>query len=121
MGAGRGKKDNDVKPEQSTEDRKAVGVFDKLTEVSSTLMDAGELDVYSTSREVQDKAEFSVILLARIRYTRALASILGTLRQYVQEAHELKLEWHATVMSTLHCGSIAYICGMILPEAIERL
>lgn len=40
------------KRERSEQDRQAVEVFNQLTEAASTLMDAGELNIYSTSREV---------------------------------------------------------------------
>jgi hypothetical protein len=41
------------KRERSGDDRQAVQVFNQLTEAASTLMDAGELNIYSTSREVK--------------------------------------------------------------------
>ena len=41
-----------MKAEQTLEEKELAAVFERLTEASSTLMDAGELDVYSTSRQV---------------------------------------------------------------------
>ena len=41
-----------VKTQQTPEERELAGKFERLTEATSTLMDAGELDVYSLSREV---------------------------------------------------------------------
>lgn len=41
------------KREPSAEEKKATKVFNQLTEAASTLMDAGELNIYSTSREVR--------------------------------------------------------------------
>ena len=51
--AGKKKKEVAKEADTSPEERDTAGLFEKLTEASSTLMDAGELDVYSTSKEVQ--------------------------------------------------------------------
>ncbi len=56
MLAGRAGKKKDAaqegKKELSQQEQAAKATFEKLTELASTLMDAGELDIYSTPREV---------------------------------------------------------------------
>lgn len=56
--AGRAKKENtrNFKDDLPTKEMKEMAMFDHITEISSTLMDAGELDVYSIPKEVWDPA-----------------------------------------------------------------
>ena len=49
-------------------------MFEKLTETASTLMDAGELDIYSTLREVGCQQSVLQHAVSRLTQTRSKAA-----------------------------------------------